>query len=63
MNMKAEFINPFLEATVHVLKTMASTDPAPGKLGAEKKRMQVKVAGGSQIIDESGDVTKESIID
>jgi chemotaxis protein CheD len=24
------------------------------KLGAEKKRMQVKVAGGSQILDESG---------
>lgn len=29
--MKAEVINPFLEATVSVLKTMASTDPIPGK--------------------------------
>ena len=31
MNMKAEFINPFLEATVSVLKTMASLDATPGK--------------------------------
>jgi len=31
MSMKAEFINPFLEATVSVLKTMASLDPVPGK--------------------------------
>ena len=31
MNMKAELINPFLEATVHVLKTMTSTNPVPGK--------------------------------
>jgi len=28
--MKAELINPFLEATVSVLKTMASVDPKPG---------------------------------
>ena len=31
MNMKAEFINPFLEATVSVIKTMASLEPTPGK--------------------------------
>jgi chemotaxis protein CheX len=31
MNMKAEFINPFLESTVHVLKTMAFVEPVPGK--------------------------------
>ena len=31
MNMKAEFINPFLEATVSVLKTMASLEAIPGK--------------------------------
>ncbi len=31
MNMKAEFINPFLEATISVLKTMASLEPVPGK--------------------------------
>jgi chemotaxis protein CheX len=31
MSMKAEFINPFLEATVSVLKTMASLEPVPGK--------------------------------
>jgi chemotaxis protein CheX len=29
--MKAEMINPFLEATVSVLKTMASINPVPGK--------------------------------
>jgi len=29
--MKPEWINPFLEATVHVLKTMASAEPTPGK--------------------------------
>jgi chemotaxis protein CheX len=28
--MKAEFINPFLEATVSVLKTMAFLEPIPG---------------------------------
>jgi chemotaxis protein CheD len=54
MDIKTEFINPFLEATVHVSKTMTFIDPSRGKLGAEKKRMQVKVAGGSQIMDESG---------
>ena len=31
MTMKSDWINPFLEATVHVLKTMASTEPIPGK--------------------------------
>ncbi|HSR13493.1 MAG TPA: chemotaxis protein CheX [Thermodesulfobacteriota bacterium] len=29
--MKAEFINPFLQSTVSVLKTMASLEPVPGK--------------------------------
>ncbi|MBM4341463.1 MAG: chemotaxis protein CheX [Deltaproteobacteria bacterium] len=29
--MKVELINPFLEATVSVLKTMASINPVPGK--------------------------------
>lgn len=29
--MKAEFINPFLDATLTVLKTMASVEPIPGK--------------------------------
>jgi chemotaxis protein CheX len=31
MNMKAEFINSFLDATMTVLKTMASVEPIPGK--------------------------------
>ena len=31
MSMKTELINPFLEATVSVIKTMASVDPIPGK--------------------------------
>lgn len=29
--MKAAYINPFLSATINVLKTMASVDPIPGK--------------------------------
>ncbi len=31
MNMKAEWINPFLEATLFVLKTMAFLEAVPGK--------------------------------
>jgi chemotaxis protein CheX len=31
MSLKAEFINPFLEATTSVLKTMASLEPVSGK--------------------------------
>jgi len=31
MNMKAEFINPFLDATMTVLRTMTSVEPIPGK--------------------------------
>jgi chemotaxis protein CheX len=31
MQMKAELINPFLEATIHVLKTMAHVEPIVGK--------------------------------
>jgi chemotaxis protein CheX len=31
MGMNAEFINPFLEATISVVKTMASLEPVPGK--------------------------------
>lgn len=31
MTLRAEFINPFLEATVPVLKTMAHLKPIPGK--------------------------------
>lgn len=35
--MKAEFINPFLEAVVTVLKTMAFTEATPGKPALKKK--------------------------
>lgn len=35
--MKAEFINPFLEAVVNVLKTMAFTESTPGKPALRKK--------------------------
>ena len=35
--MNVEFINPFLEAVVNVLKTMAFTDPKPGKPFLKKK--------------------------
>jgi len=31
MNIKAEIVNPFLQATISVLKTMASVEPNPGK--------------------------------
>jgi chemotaxis protein CheX len=31
MQMKAELINPFLQATIHVLKTMAHVEPIVGK--------------------------------
>lgn len=31
MSLRAELINPFLEATISVLKTMASLEPNPGK--------------------------------
>lgn len=31
MSLKAEIVNPFLQATISVLKTMAFVDPAPGK--------------------------------
>jgi chemotaxis protein CheX len=34
--MKAEFINPFLKATINVLSTMASMDPKPGKPGIKE---------------------------
>lgn len=35
--MKAEFIHPFLEAVMHVLKTMAFTEPTAGKPALKKK--------------------------
>ncbi len=44
--MKAEFINPFLEATISVLKAMAFLDPIPGKPYLKK--------GGSASGDISG---------
>jgi chemotaxis protein CheX len=36
MDLKAEVINPFLEATVSVIKTMAFVDPVPGKPSIKK---------------------------
>jgi chemotaxis protein CheX len=35
--MNVAFINPFLESVVKVLKTMAFTDPTPGKPSIKKK--------------------------
>ncbi|MBP1715300.1 MAG: CheC domain protein [Deltaproteobacteria bacterium] len=46
MNFKAEFINPLLEGTVSVLKTMASVEPVPGQPFIKK--------GGSATGDVSG---------
>jgi len=37
MGMKAEFVNPFLEATVSVLKTVASLEVVPGKPFVKKE--------------------------
>jgi len=37
MNLKAEFINPFLEATVSVVKTMAALEPVPGTPSIKKE--------------------------
>lgn len=37
MNLKAEFINPFLEATVLVVKTMAALEPVPGTPSIKKE--------------------------
>jgi chemotaxis protein CheX len=45
MSLKVEFINPFLESTVNVLKTMAFIEPIPGK-------PYIKTGGGS-----TGDVS------
>jgi len=46
MKMKAEFINPFLEATISVLKTMAFLEAIPGKPSIKK--------GNSSVGDVSG---------
>lgn len=36
--MRVDYINPFLEATVNVLKTMAMVDPNPGKPFLKKEQ-------------------------
>jgi chemotaxis protein CheX len=41
VSLKAEFINPFLEGTVSVIKTMASVDPVPGKPYVKKDNSAV----------------------
>lgn len=54
MNMKAEFINPFLEATISVLKTMASVDPIPGKPYVKKESSAIGDVSG--IVGITGEV-------
>lgn len=39
--MKAEYVNPFLNGTVNVLKTMAFVDPKPGKPYVKKDKKAV----------------------
>lgn len=39
--MKAEYVNPFLNGTVNVLKTMAFVDPKPGKPFIKKDKMAI----------------------
>lgn len=51
--MKAEVINPFLEATVSVLKTMASIDPVPGKPYIKKGTSAIGDVSG--VVGISGD--------
>ena len=46
MNMKAEFINPFLEATISVLKTMAFLEAIPGKPSMKKVNSSVGDVSG-----------------
>ena len=46
MSMKAEFINPFLEGTVYVIKTMASVDSVPGKPYVKKESSAVGDVSG-----------------
>ncbi len=53
MKMKADIINPFLEATASVLKTMASTEPIPGK--PYLKRGTAAVGDISGIVGITGD--------
>ena len=37
--MKSEYINPFLNGTINVLKTMASVTPVPGKSYVKKNKL------------------------
>lgn len=37
--MKADYINPFINSTINVLKTMAFTDPQPGKPGVKTNKL------------------------
>ncbi len=39
--MKAAYINPFLNATINVLKTMASINPVPGKPYMKKDKISI----------------------
>lgn len=39
--MKAEYVNPFLNGAVNVLKTMAFVDPKPGKPFVKKDKMAI----------------------
>ena len=52
--MDVKFINPFLTATVNVLKTMAFVEPKPGKPFIKKDRVALGDVTG--IIGLSGDV-------
>ncbi len=53
--MDVKFINPFLTATVNVLKTMAFVEPKPGKPFIKKDKIALGDVTG--IIGLSGDVT------
>ena len=53
MNMKAEIINPFLEATISVLETMAAVESIPGK--AYLKNGSVAKGDVSGIVGITGD--------
>lgn len=44
--MDAELVNPFIESTVNVLKTMAQTEPTPGKAYIKKDALTWGVVTG-----------------
>ena len=58
--MKAEFINPFINSTVNVFKTMAQLNPAPGKPYLKHDKVTWGVVSG--VIGMAGDKASGNMI-